>query len=210
MKKYPDVDPLELRNSFSYSVRQAFFEQLHMVKTKYENAKNEELHALNDGKKHNKFSCRDNATEMTMFNCLRFMMCMRSGDIYTEFVDSGLFDMNHLPDESSYCQMRDKIPLDYFYDLFRWTVETYYWPIFHPAGVLSLTIIACDGTEHAYAANLSELNNYVKTRSDYFARNVIHLNCCVDTDRHYLIDAIPQDAHDKDERQAYYIMMVLT
>ncbi|MBQ9008514.1 MAG: transposase [Clostridia bacterium] len=188
---------------YSLSVRNAFLEQLQTIRVDYENLMNEQRKMTADGKRHNKFSCRDSSTELPIPLCVRFMVCMKSGDIHQELTESRLFDPTKVPSGSTYCQTRNKIPLQSLQNLFQWSSNTYYWNT-KPAGTLDFTIFGVDGSEISYPANEDEPDNYIKTRSAIKARNVIHVNACVDTDRMFIVDVICQNGHDKDERSAHY------
>ena len=189
--------------SYSLKVRDVFNKQLQSFKADYEQLINEQRNAINDGKRHNKFTCRDNSTELPIPLCVRFMVCMKSGDIHQELTESRLFDPTKVPSISSYCQTRNKLPLQSFRNFFQWSVDKFYWET-KTTGLLEFTIMGVDGSEISYPANEDEPDNYIKTRSTTKARNAVHVNACVDTDKKFMVDAIFQNGHDKDERSAHY------
>jgi len=197
--------PFNPAKSFGISIRTDVLRQIDLMKAEYEAMKNEELLSCDDGLPHKRFSCRDNSTEMTIPNCVRFMLTMNSGDIFHELVFSTMFDEENVPSASTYCQVRDKIPMASFERLFYWFANKYYWKVHYD--LMGIRMLAVDGTEDSYPHNPNEPDNCVRTRSETKARNLIHANVCFDPVLHFVVDVIPQDAHAKDERQALYAFM---
>ncbi len=169
---------------------------------KYEDWVNAHRSSQDDGKRHHKFSCRESNTQLTIPNCVRVMLGFMGCDIHAELVYSNRFDPTNIPSESSFCQVRDKIPLDFFSDLFYQFVNQYYW--LPTSDFSGFRMFAVDGTEGTYPANPDEPANFVHTRSAERARNLVHISSCYDVDRYFTVDLIAQDAHAKDERSALY------
>ena len=195
------VNPVQC---YGAQIRRKVFNRILQIKDEYEKAVNDQRASCDDGQYHNRFASRESGSGMTIPACVLLMMCMQGGDIHNELINSRLFHPSSVPSVSSYCHVRDKIPLDIIEDFFHWVVEEYYWT--DPSMNLSeaLHIMAVDGSELQYPPNPSEPDNYVKTRSQTKARNCVHMNCCVDTTRNFVVDIIIQDAHKKDERDANY------
>lgn len=198
-----NIAPAACPDSFALSVRSAVLHQFDLVQSQYELLENQRRALVDDGKRHHRYSCRTNAL-MSIPVCLRFILCMQATDIHAELVASRLFQPWAIPSESSYCQCRDKIPLELFEGVFKWFVEQHYWKNPRCIDPLTYHILAVDGTENPYPANPREPDNYVATRSESKARNLIHINSCFDVTHSFTVDLIPQNAHDKNERSALY------
>lgn len=199
---------MAINGSFSSSVRKDILERLDTFTSDYEKLQNAIAAESASVKPVKRFSCRASKSGMTIPKCVRFMLVMQSSDIHQELVDCNMFDPMNIPSESVYVQVRDKIPLASFENLFRGFVNDYYWK--QEKLNWRFRILAVDGTEASYPANPDEPDNYVTSRSETKARSAHHINACIDTDRMMAIDIIIQNAHAKDERSALYQFMERT